>query len=66
MEDDFPGAKRITLVMDNLKTHTCASLYKAFELAKARRMLNKLEFVNAPKQGFWLNMVEIEFSAMGR
>ena len=66
VEEDFPEAERITLVMDNLNTHTGASLYKAFEPAKARRLLNKLEFVYTPKHGSWLNMAEIEFSAMGR
>ena len=52
--------------MDNLNTHTGASLYKAFEPAKARRLLKKLEFVHTPKHGSWLNMAEIEFSAMDR
>lgn len=66
VEDDFPDAERITLVMDNLNTHAGASLYKAFEPERARRLLNRLEFVNTPKHGSWLNMAEIEFSAMGR
>ena len=66
VEEDFPDAERITLVMDNLNTHTGASLYKAFEPAKARRLLKKLEFVHTPKHGSWLNMAEIEFSAMDR
>lgn len=66
VEEDFPEAERITLVMDNLNTHTGASLYKAFEPAKARRLLNKLQFVHTPKHGSWLNMAEIEFSAMNR
>ena len=66
VEEDFPEAERITLVMDNLNTHAGASLYKAFEPAKARRLLKKLEFVHTPRHGSWLNMAEIEFSAMGR
>ena len=65
-EEDFPDAERIALVMDNLNTHTSASLYKAFEPAKTRRLLNKLEFVRAPKHGSWLNMAEIESGAMNR
>ncbi len=43
-----------------------AQVYKAFEPAKARRLLKKLEFVHTPKHGSWLNMAEIEFSAMDR
>jgi len=66
VEEDFPDAERITLVMDNLNTHAGASLYKAFEPARARRLLNKIEFVNTPRHGSWLNMAEVEFSAMAR
>ena len=56
VEDDFPAARRITLVMDNLNTHCGASLYKSFPPAKARALLDKLEFVYTPKHGSWLNM----------
>ena len=66
VEEDFPGAERIALVMDNLNTHVGASLYKAFPASRARQLLNKLEFVYTPKHGSWLNMAEIEFSAMDR
>lgn len=66
VEEDFPDAERITLVMDNLNTHAGASLYKAFEPAKAHRLLNKLEFVRTPRHGSWLNMAESEFGAMDR
>ena len=66
VEEDFPQAERITLVMDNLNTHAGASLYKAFAAPRARRLLEKLELVYTPKHGSWLNMAEIEFSAMGR
>ncbi|WP_084684843.1 transposase [Methylohalobius crimeensis] len=48
VEKDFPDARRITLVMDNLSTHTGASLYKAFEPQVARALLDKLEFVYTP------------------
>ena len=65
-EEDFPEAERIALAMDNLNTHTGASLYKAFEPAKARRLLKKLEPVYTPKHGSWLNMAEIESGAMDR
>ncbi len=66
VEEDFPEAKRITLVMDNLSTHTGASLYKSFEPQVARRLLEKLEFVYTPKHGSWLNMAEIELSILSR
>jgi len=66
VEEDFPDAKRITLVMDNLNTHTGASLYKAFEPDIAQALLSKLEFVYTPKHGSWLNMAECEFSVLSR
>ena len=66
VEEDFVAAKRITLVMDNLSTHTGASLYKTFEPQMARRLLEKLEFVYTPKHGSWLNMAECEFSVLSR
>lgn len=62
----FPRAKRISLVMDNLNTHTGASLYKAFLPTEARRILDKLEIHYTPKHGSWLNMAEIELSILSR
>lgn len=62
----FPKARRITLVMDNLNTHTPASLYAAFPPAEARRILDRLEVHYTPKHGSWLNMAEIELSALSR
>jgi hypothetical protein len=62
----YPRAKRITLVMDNLNTHTGASLYKAFPPEDARRILDKLEIHYTPKHGSWLNMAEIELSVLSR
>ena len=66
VEEDFPGAERVTLVMDNLNTHAGASLYKAFPAPRARRLLSRLEFVFTPRHGSWLNMAECEFSALAR
>jgi len=66
MEQDFPQAPRITLVMDNLNTHTGASLYKAFDAPRARALLAKLQFVYTPKHGRWLNRAECEFSVLSR
>ena len=62
----YPEAKKIVLVMDNLNTHTIASLYEAFEPATARRLAEKLEIHYTPKHGSWLNMAEIELSVLSR
>lgn len=62
----YPDAERITLVMDNLNTHTPASLYKAFAPAEARRLLERLDIHYTPKHGSWLNMAEIEFSILSK
>jgi hypothetical protein len=61
-----PRAERISLVMDNLNTHTGASLYKAFPPEEARRIVDKLEIHYTPKHGSWLNMAEIELSILSR
>jgi hypothetical protein len=52
--------------MDNLNTHTPASLYEAFDPAEARRLAEKLEIHYTPKHGSWLNMAEIELSVLSR
>ena len=62
----FPDAEKIVLVMDNLNTHTPASLYEAFVPAEARRLADKLEIHPTPKHGSWLNMAEIELSVLAR
>jgi transposase len=62
----YPQAERIVLVLDNLNTHSGASLYAAFPPAEAKRLLDKLEIHYTPKHGSWLNMAEIEFSVLGR
>jgi len=59
-------AKRITLVCDNLNTHTFASLYRAFAPEVALRLVRKLELVYTPKHGSWLNVAESELSALTR
>jgi len=56
----YPDAKKVILVMDNLNTHTGASLYEAFEPQEARRLLDRLEIHYTPKHGSWLNIAEIE------
>ena len=62
----FPEAIRIRLIQDNLNTHNPAFLYNVFEPVEAKRILDKLEFHYTPKHGSWLNMAEIEFSALSR
>ena len=61
---DFPEAETIRVVMDNLSTHSAASLYKTFPAAEARRILRRLEFHFTPKHASWLNMVEIEIGVL--
>lgn len=63
---DYPDATRVVLVMDNLNTHTLGSLYEAFEPAKARALAERLEIHHTPKHGSWLNIAEIELSALTR
>jgi hypothetical protein len=60
----YPEAQKIVLVMDNLNTHTPASLYEAFPPAEARRLAGRLEIHYTPKHGSWLNMAEIELSVL--
>lgn len=62
----YPDADVIMVVMDNLNTHSPASFYKAFEPQEARRLVERFEFHFTPKHGSWLNMAEIELSALGR
>jgi len=62
----YPEAERIVLVMDNLNTHTPASLYEAFDPTEAKRLAGKLEIHYTPKHGSWLNMAEIELSVLSR
>jgi len=61
---DYPNAKKITLVCDNLNTHKPGSLYKAFKPEDARRILERLEIHYTPKHGSWLNIAEIELSVL--
>lgn len=62
----YPDAERITLVMDNLNTHSPGSLYEAFDPTEAQRIADRLEIHYTPKHGSWLNMAEIEFSVLSR
>jgi len=62
----YPEADKIIVVMDNLNTHSPASFYTAFEPEEARRLTTRFEFHYTPKHGSWLNIAEIELSALSR
>ena len=62
----YPGAKRVTLLMDNLNTHHPGALYEAFPPAEAKALWDRFEFVYTPKHGSWLNVAEVELSVMTR
>lgn len=64
VDESYADADKIVLVMDNLNTHTTASLYKAFPPEEAYRIAQKLEIHYTPKHGSWLDMAEIELSAL--
>ncbi len=66
VDTHYPDAERVVLVMDQLNTHTVASLYGAFPPAEAHRIAQRLEIHHTPKHGSWLNMAEIEFSVLVR
>jgi hypothetical protein len=62
--EDFPDAKKVRCVTDNLNTHTYGALYDAFPASHARNLARRLEIHYTPKHGSWLNIAEIEISAM--
>jgi transposase len=66
LEQQYPEAEKVILVMDNLNTHTTASFYQAFPPEEARRLSQRLEIHHTPKHGSWLNMAEIELSVLSR
>lgn len=62
----YPEAEKITLIQDNLNTHTKGSFYEHFSAEQAYHLAAKIEMHYTPKHGSWLNMAEIEFSALSR
>jgi len=66
LDIDYPQARLITLVCDNLNTHGIASLYEAFPAAEAYRLARRLSIVHTPRNGSWLNVAEIELSVLSR
>ncbi len=66
VDEAFPEAAKIRLVMDNLATHSRGAVYERFEPSEARCILRRLEFHYTPKHASWLNMAEIELSVLAR
>jgi len=64
LEEHYPQARRVCLVMDNLNTHAGGSLYQAFPPERARELYERLEIHYTPKHGSWLDMAEIELSVL--
>lgn len=62
----FPKAQKITLVCDNLNTHTVGALYATFPADEARRLARKIDIRHTPKHGSWLNIAELEFAVLGK
>jgi hypothetical protein len=62
----YRGAEKVVLVMDQLNTHTPASLYEAFAPEEAKRIADRLEIHHTPKHGSWLNVAEVELSVLGK
>jgi len=66
VDERYPHAESLCLIMDNLNTHNKSSLYEAFEPMEAKRIADKLDIHYTPKHGSWLNMAEIELSHLSR
>ncbi len=65
LDEEYPEAEQVVLVCDNLNTHNIASLYEAFDPAEALRLSKRLDIHYTPKHGSWLDIAEIELSALG-
>jgi hypothetical protein len=66
LEEDFPQARKVHVVCDNLNTHHIGSLYEAFPAEQAHRLAQRLNLVYTPRNGSWLNVAEIELSVLSR
>jgi hypothetical protein len=66
LADRYPAAEKIRVVQDNLNTHSTASFYEAFSAEEAFALSQRFEFHYTPKSASWLNMIEVEFSALSR
>jgi hypothetical protein len=63
-EEHYPKADKITLIMDNFKTHTASALCEEYEPSEAKRIWDRFNFIYTPKHGSWLNMAEIELNVL--
>jgi len=66
LDEQYPNAEKVVLIMDNLNTHSTSSLYAAFEPEVAFSLMQRLEVHYTPKHGSWLNIAECELSSLGR
>jgi len=66
LEERYPQAQKVRVVLDNLSTHTAAAFYETFPAEVARDLTRRIEFVYTPVHGSWLNMVEVEISVLVR
>lgn len=66
LDEDFPHARWVHVVCDNLNTHSVASLYAAFPAEEAHRLAQRLHLIYTPRNGSWLNVAEIELSILSR
>jgi len=66
LEEQYPDARKVVLVMDNLNTHTPASFYEVFPPEQAKALVDRLEIHYTPKHASWLNIAEIELSVLAR
>ena len=66
LDGKYTGCDRVTLVCDNLNTHTAGAFYEAFPPERARQYVRRIDFCFTPKHGSWLNIAENELSSMTR
>ncbi len=66
LDIDYPDARQVKLVCNNLNTHNIASLYEAFPAAEAHRLARRLQIYYTPRNGSWLNVAETELSVLSR
>jgi len=65
-EDMYPQTERLTIICDNLSAHKPSALYEILPADRARQILRRIEFINTPKHGSWLNVAENELSVLKR
>jgi hypothetical protein len=66
LDEDYPEARKVKLLSDNLNTHNIASLYEAFPAPEAHRLARRLELYHTPRNGSWLNIAETELSVLSK